>query len=199
MNTEDIFDIDAPKKNARKRLDKWLARERLYLSPAQRDKAALKLARVFANDDSDNPVLYQNFLTMIADEEEEGSDDINQIQTELKHIINSATPKSRIYFLSALFIFIFGALLFSMIYQEKIVFVEGSNIGTITSAQEQNLKSLVSEIVEIEQNNGHEISHAEIWKLIKDKFSISSYRDMNINDYEEGYKILEQRLVQANK
>ncbi len=199
MKTEDIFDIDAPKKNARKRLDKWLARERLYLSPAQRDKAAIKLARVFANDDSDSPTLYQNFLTMIADEDEEGSEDINQVQTELKHIIRNATPQSRIYLISILSSLIICVLAFSLVYQGKIVFIEGNNIGTINSSQENNLKDLVSKIVEAEKHNDEEISHAEIWNLIKDKFSISTYRDMSINDYEEGYKILEGRLVEAKK
>ncbi|MGH1404211.1 MAG: hypothetical protein ACRBDL_08195 [Alphaproteobacteria bacterium] len=195
MKTEDLFDIDAPIKNARKRLDKWLMRERLYLPSAARDKAAAKLARIFENEDSDNPLIYQNFLTMMVDEEDEGAEDLTQVQSELKHIIKNAYPRKRIMFLSVTVVFLLFSMVFIILGSGKITVFPAQ--GTINSVQEKELKSLVSDIVDAEIEKGYVVSHGEIWKVLKTEFSISSYRDMPADNFEEGKIILENRLKEA--
>lgn len=185
MDTEEIFKIDVPLKRSGDVLDKWLGAEKLFLPPSSKKKAAALLARCFQNEGIENQTLHYNFLNMISTPQKTDVDDINSVERELQSIIHSAQPKKNLYLVFAAFVVLLCLTVFAFMNQ---------NVGMISKAQEDTLKALVSEVVELEKESGKKISHSALWEEIKRPLGISNYRDLPLSEFENTKTFLEKRL-----
>lgn len=94
-------------------------------------------------------------------------------------------------------------IIISLLVTTVIYFQSSSRTEPITVAQSETLKSLVSEIVEIEQNKNNKTSHIAVWNTIKDLEAItsegqkSSYKDFSQGQYETAKEYLEQWITDA--
>jgi len=179
------LNLFAPIEQAQRCLDTWLKEEGRVLNKATKKRAAALMARYFQHEDEVGDEIMMSFLRHYSGKQVMDIEDPTSVRLEIKTLLDRSRAREESGARTAVFSFAIGVLLVLLAlggwhYSQK----------TITVAQQEELKTLVRQITELEKN----ASAASVWAEIKSPLGVKKYQDIRWRDYGQSRDHLKKRL-----
>lgn len=184
VQTAFLLDFQSPLRRAERCLTQWLAAQKLGMNPLRQRQACALITRYFYEEEGLDDAIIFNFLNRVAGQPAVDPDNIGDVENELRRLIAQAQkdaekPPMRFYTGAlAAIVLLLSVLTWQSLFHEP-------RISTpLTYAQQEELKSLVDEVVRLERKiNGRNISHGAVWAEVKKPLSVRRYEDIPQSEF----------------